>query len=45
MRLVPGRIAAIKPVGTRQVWDLTVEEDASYVAQGLVHHNSASPNL
>jgi DNA polymerase-1 len=28
------------------VWDIEVEDDASYVAQGLVHHNSSrDPNL
>lgn len=39
-------ITAIEPAGPEPVWDITVEEDHSYVAQGLVHHNSGSaPNL
>jgi DNA polymerase-1 len=30
----------------QDVWDIEVEEDHSYVAQGLIHHNSSSdPNL
>lgn len=30
----------------QDVWDIEVEEDHSYVAQGLIHHNSsANPNL
>lgn len=37
------RIASITPVGIESVWDLTVEEDASYVAQGFVNHNSSKP--
>ena len=33
-------------MGEARVWDIEVEEDHSYVAGGLVHHNSmASPNL
>jgi DNA polymerase I-like protein with 3'-5' exonuclease and polymerase domains len=33
-------------VGVAQVWDIEVDEDHSYVAHGLVHHNSSSnPNL
>jgi DNA polymerase I-like protein with 3'-5' exonuclease and polymerase domains len=28
-------------VGEKGVWDISVEGDASYVAQGLVHHNSS----
>jgi DNA polymerase elongation subunit (family B) len=28
-------------VGEKGVWDITVEGDASYVAQGLIHHNSS----
>jgi DNA polymerase I-like protein with 3'-5' exonuclease and polymerase domains len=39
-------IEAIDPVGVAQVWDIEVDEDHSYVAHGLVHHNSSSnPNL
>lgn len=29
------------PVGEREVWDITVARDASYIAQGLAHHNSS----
>lgn len=40
------RIVAIVPVGVHDVWDIEVDEDHSYVAQGLVHHNSSSsPNM
>ena len=28
-------------VGEKGVWDVSVEGDASYVAQGLIHHNSS----
>lgn len=28
-------------LGTQGVWDISVERDASYVAQGLIHHNSS----
>lgn len=27
------------------MWDIEVEEDNSYVAHGLIHHNSKGPNL
>jgi DNA polymerase-1 len=40
------KITAIKSIGIDEVWDLTVEVDHSYVANGIIHHNSASkPNL
>lgn len=39
-------VTAIKPCGSQGVWDIEVEEDHSYVAQGLVHHNSCrDPNM
>ena len=39
-------VAEIVPVGVAQVWDIEVETDHSYVAHGIVHHNSCSqPNL
>jgi DNA polymerase I-like protein with 3'-5' exonuclease and polymerase domains len=38
-----GNVTAITPVGIEPVWDITVEEDASYVAQGFVNHNSSNP--
>jgi hypothetical protein len=39
-------ITSIVPCGSQEVWDIEVEDDASYVAQGLVHHNSSKePNL
>lgn len=34
-------LVGVTPVGERTVWDVTVEEDASYTAQGLTHHNSS----
>lgn len=37
---------SIESVGVRGVWDIEVEEDHSYVAQGFVNHNSSkNPNL
>lgn len=39
-------ISSIEPVGVKDVWDIEVDEDHSYCAQGLIHHNSSSdPNL
>jgi DNA polymerase I-like protein with 3'-5' exonuclease and polymerase domains len=39
-------VEAIEPMGIAQVWDIEVETDHSYVAHGLIHHNSySSPNL
>jgi len=36
----------IKSVGVEAVWDIEVEEDHSYLAHGLFHHNSCQdPNL
>jgi hypothetical protein len=34
-------ITEIVCVGEKGVWDITVEGDASYVAQGIIHHNSS----
>lgn len=39
------KIVSIEAVGEEGVWDITVEEDASYVAQGFVNHNSSDPNM
>lgn len=36
------RIRAIIAIGEREVWDIEVEEDHSYIAQGLIHHNSSN---
>lgn len=38
-------IREITPLGTMGVWDIEVEGDHSYAAQGLFHHNSSDPNL
>jgi len=39
-------IESIEPVGAQEVWDIEVENDHSYLAQGLYHHNSSrEPNL
>lgn len=35
----------VEPCGTALLWDMTVPGPASYVAAGLVHHNSGDPNL
>lgn len=41
-----GRIQDICESGEESIWDIEVEGDHSYCAQGLVHHNSSSlPNL
>ena len=32
---------SLVPVGEGEVWDISVAGDASYVAQGLAHHNSS----
>ena len=39
-------VASISLCGVEEVWDIEVEEDHSYVAQGFVNHNSSrDPNL
>ena len=38
-------IASIRSLGQKHVWDVTVEEDHSYVAQGFVNHNSNDVNM
>jgi DNA polymerase I-like protein with 3'-5' exonuclease and polymerase domains len=39
-------VEAVDLVGVAQVWDIEVEGDHSYIAHGLIHHNSSSnPNL
>ena len=40
------KIKKITPLGRREVCDITVENDHSYVANGIVNHNSsANPNM
>lgn len=40
------KIIDIIPIGKRRVYDITVDEDHSYIAQGFVNHNcSKDPNL
>ena len=34
-------ITEIVCLGEKGVWDISVEGDASYIAQGLIHHNSS----
>lgn len=34
-------IQSITPIGVKEVWDIEVEEDHSFVAQGFVNHNSS----
>jgi DNA polymerase I-like protein with 3'-5' exonuclease and polymerase domains len=36
------QIKSIRSIGIKGVWDIEVEEDHSYVAQGFVNHNSSS---
>lgn len=39
-------LARIAQVGVRDVWDIEVAEDHSYVANGFINHNSSSdPNM
>lgn len=39
-------ITSITPIGIQDVWDIEVETDHSYIAQGFINHNSSSsPNL
>lgn len=39
-------VVSIVPVGVMDVWDIEVEDDHSYIAEGFVNHNSSSgPNL
>ncbi len=38
------RVEGFTPVGKIQVFDLTVKEDHSFIANGMIVHNSASPN-
>lgn len=38
-------VVALTPVGPMGVWDVEVAGDHSYVAAGLIHHNSSGPNL
>lgn len=40
MAPVGERIVSIKSVGVREVWDCTIEDDHSYVANGMISHNS-----
>lgn len=39
------KIKSIKSIGVRDVYDITVENDHSYVGNGIVCHNSSKPNL
>lgn len=39
------RIASVESYGVETVWDLSVEEDESYLAEGFYNHNCSSPNL
>jgi len=40
------QVEEIQDCGVQAVWDITVEKDHSYIAQGVIHHNSSeSPNL
>lgn len=38
------RIVSVKSIGIGDVWDIEVEGDHSYLAEGFVNHNSSSPN-
>lgn len=38
-------IESIEPVGIQDVWDIEVEDEHSYVANGFINHNCSNPNL
>lgn len=38
-------ITSIKPIGIRNVYDITVEDDHTFVANGILNHNSNDPNM
>jgi len=39
-------VVSVEPTDIKAVWDIEVEDDHSYVAGGLIHHNSSrAPNL
>lgn len=38
-------ITSIKPVGIKTVYDITVEDDHTYVGNNILNHNSQDPNL
>lgn len=44
-RFLSGVIASITYEGEEMVWDLSVEVDESYTAQGFVNHNCTDPNF
>ena len=45
-RYSTSEIESIESIGIKGVWDISVEEDHSYIAQGFINHNSSSgPNL
>jgi DNA polymerase I-like protein with 3'-5' exonuclease and polymerase domains len=39
-----GIVESVTPIGVRNVWDITVADDHSYIGNGIVHHNS-EPNM
>lgn len=40
------KIVSVESCGIQDVWDIEVEDDHSYVAQGFINHNSSSkPNV
>ena len=40
------KIVSIQPSSIDEVWDIEVQDDHSYVGNGIVHHNSSSkPNM
>lgn len=39
------KIRTITYLGKMDVWDIEVANDHSYIAGGLIHHNSAEPNM
>ena len=43
--LTTKRIKRITPIGRQDVWDISVAEDHSYVANGFINHNSNDLNM
>lgn len=39
------KIKSVKSLGFRIIYDISVEDDYSYVGNNIVNHNSKEPNL
>ena len=43
--IASSKIKSIRSLGLQNVYDISVEEDCSYVGNGIINHNSKNPNL